>query len=102
MPTYKYVAKTADGKTVDGVLAAESSGDAVGELRRKNLTILDVKEIALDQQEISVIADLMPTLNNAVHAQDLDARSYKWAIEVGPQLLAGLDAKIQNINESIT
>ncbi len=45
---------------------------------------------------------LLPTLNKAVHAQDLDARAFNWAMDVGPQLLAGLDAKIQNIVESVT
>jgi len=57
---------------------------------------------ALDHQEVSVIADLMPTLNKAVHAQGLDERAFDWAIEVGPQLLAGLDEKIQNIVEACT
>ena len=44
---------------------------------------------ALDRSEVSVIADLMPTLNKAVHADDLDARAFDWAMDVGPQLLAG-------------
>lgn len=54
----------------------------------------------LDRREVSVIADLLPTMNKAVHAQDLDMRVFGWAMETGPQLLAGLDAKIQNIRES--
>lgn len=44
MPTFKYSAKNAEGKTVSGTLTAESAGQVVGELRRKNLVILDVKE----------------------------------------------------------
>jgi hypothetical protein len=51
----------------------------------------------LDRSEISVIADLLPTLNQAVHAHDLDTRAFDWAMDVGPQLLAGLDAKIRGI-----
>jgi hypothetical protein len=57
---------------------------------------------ALDRREISVIADLVPTLNKAVHADDLDWRAFDWAMDVGPQLLAGLDAKIRNIKGSPT
>jgi len=44
MPTFKYLAKTPEGKTVDGVVSAGSAGEAVGELRRKNLVILKVAE----------------------------------------------------------
>ena len=44
MPTFKYSAKNSDGKTVSGTLAAGSAGEVVGELRRKNLVILDIKE----------------------------------------------------------
>jgi hypothetical protein len=55
----------------------------------------------LDRSEISVIADLLPTLNQAVHAHDLDTRAFDWAMDVGPQLLAGLDAKIRGIKEAV-
>lgn len=44
MPTYKYNAKTAAGKNVSGTISAESQSDVIGELRRKNLVIMDVKE----------------------------------------------------------
>ncbi len=46
MPTFKYAAKTAEGKSVNGTVVAESASEAVGELRRKNLVIMDVKEAA--------------------------------------------------------
>ena len=54
----------------------------------------------LDRREVSVIADLLPTLNQAVHAHDLDTRAFAWAMDVGPQLLAGLDAKFRGIKEA--
>ena len=44
MPTFKYSAKTIEGKTVNGTLVAESVGELVNELRRKNLVLYDVKE----------------------------------------------------------
>ena len=46
MPTFKYTAKTPEGKSVSGTLVADSAGDVVGELRRKNLVVLDMKESA--------------------------------------------------------
>jgi type IV pilus assembly protein PilC len=44
MPTFKYSAKTSDGKTVRGTLVANAPAEVVTELRRKNLVILDVAE----------------------------------------------------------
>ncbi len=44
MPTFKYAAKTNDGKTIRGTLVAAAAGEVVGELRRKNLVVLDVEE----------------------------------------------------------
>ncbi|MSR45950.1 MAG: type II secretion system F family protein [Planctomycetes bacterium] len=44
MPTYKYAAKTNDGKTIRGTLVAAAPSEVVGELRRKSLVVLDVKE----------------------------------------------------------
>jgi hypothetical protein len=57
---------------------------------------------ALGRRELSVIADLIPMLNKAVHADDLDPRAFDWAMDVGPQLLAGLDAKIRDFRTSCT
>lgn len=44
MPTFKYAAKTNDGKTIRGTLVAAAPADVVGELRRKSLVVLDVEE----------------------------------------------------------
>lgn len=44
MPTFKYAAKTADGKTMRGTLVANQPGDVVGELRSRNLVVLDIQE----------------------------------------------------------
>lgn len=48
----------------------------------------------LDEREVSVISDLLPLLNKAVHAENLDERASFWAMDVGPQLLSALDDKI--------
>jgi type IV pilus assembly protein PilC len=44
MPTFKYAAKTADGKTISGTMVAAAPAEVVGELRRKALVVLDVEE----------------------------------------------------------
>ena len=44
MPTFKYAAKTSEGKTISGTLVANQPSEVVGELRRKNLVVLDVQE----------------------------------------------------------
>ncbi|MBK6942723.1 MAG: type II secretion system F family protein [Planctomycetes bacterium] len=45
MKSFKYSAKNPDGKTISGKVSAEGREDAVGELRKRNLTILEVKEV---------------------------------------------------------
>lgn len=42
MPEFKYQAKTADGRKVNGTLTATSEGDAVGELRRQDLIVISL------------------------------------------------------------
>lgn len=44
MKTYKYSAKNSEGRTVNGSLQASDQNEVVGELRKRNLTIIDVKE----------------------------------------------------------
>ena len=45
----------------------------------------------ISQKQSSILIDLLPTLNAAVHGADVDPRASAWAAEVGPQLLAGLE-----------
>ena len=42
MITYKYTAKNSQGNTVRGVVDAQSESEVVGELRKKNLIIMDL------------------------------------------------------------
>jgi type IV pilus assembly protein PilC len=44
MPTFKYQAKDARGKTVNGTVNARSQADVLGDLRRRNLIVLNVKQ----------------------------------------------------------
>ena len=42
----------------------------------------------------SIINDMLPTLNRAVHAQDIPADAGDWVLKNGPSILAALDEKI--------
>ncbi len=53
MKNYKYSAKNADGRTVTGTLTAGGKDEVVGELRKRNLTILGVKEVSSPLRAIS-------------------------------------------------
>lgn len=44
MPTFKYVAKNHEGKTVSGKIAADDKNAVITELRNRNLTIVKVDE----------------------------------------------------------
>ncbi|MFH0945887.1 MAG: type II secretion system F family protein [Planctomycetota bacterium] len=45
MKNFRYSAKKNDGQTVNGSLTATGREEVVGELRRRNLTILEIKEV---------------------------------------------------------
>ncbi|MHC4956188.1 MAG: type II secretion system F family protein [Planctomycetota bacterium] len=44
MPAFKYNARDGDGRTVAGIVSAKSQVDAVADLRRRNLIVLDIRE----------------------------------------------------------
>ena len=46
MKNYRYSAKNNDGQTVSGALTAAGQQEAIGELRKRNLTILEIKEVS--------------------------------------------------------
>ena len=55
----------------------------------------------LSPEQLSVLADLLPSLNSAVHGAAVDPRASSWAAEVGPQLLAGLEGSMAVDVESL-
>ncbi len=57
------------------------------------------KAHVLTQAQSSVIADLVGTLNPAVHGAEVDNRAVAWVADVGPRLLESLDALIGNSGE---
>jgi len=44
MPSFKYSARDSDGRTVSGVVSANTQVEAVADLRRRNLIVLDVRQ----------------------------------------------------------
>ncbi len=44
MSNFKYAAKGANGKTVEGTIAAASKSEAVAELRKQNLVVMKLDE----------------------------------------------------------
>ncbi|MHC4601319.1 MAG: type II secretion system F family protein, partial [Planctomycetota bacterium] len=44
MPKYRYQAKNPQGRKLAGTIIAQNENDAVGELRKQNLTVLSVRE----------------------------------------------------------
>lgn len=45
MKNFRYSAKNPEGRTISGTLTASDESEVIGELRRRNLTILDVREV---------------------------------------------------------
>jgi hypothetical protein len=54
----------------------------------------------LSTDEFHVFLDLIPLLNEAVHAGEYNLRAADWAIQTGPKLLAGLDHKIATLKHA--
>ncbi len=68
-------------------LPSERAG--IGQLLR----VLDREEV-LNPDERSALSEMVYLLNSAVHGAEVDRRAAQWAIDVGPQLLAGIDERI--------
>ena len=72
-------------------------GRSVGSL----LQVLQEQDL-LNRGQTSLLSDLLPTLNAAVHGAEVDPRASQWAAEVGPRLIAGLEfATPVNIDDLI-
>ncbi|NUP95151.1 MAG: type II secretion system F family protein [Planctomycetaceae bacterium] len=49
MTSFKYAAKKPGGQTVEGTLAADDKGQAIAELRRQNLVVIKLEQVAGDK-----------------------------------------------------
>ena len=45
MPTFKYIAKNKDSRTVAGKISTENKANVIEELRKRKLTIISVVEV---------------------------------------------------------
>jgi len=54
----------------------------------------------LSHQENAALADMIGTLNRAVHGEELDHRATQWVIDIGPQVLDGINRKLMAKNIS--
>lgn len=59
------------------------------------LSNLSNKEI-FTVEELRIFSELLGILNKGVHAEEIDKRTFAWAMEVGPEILEGLKKKINN------
>lgn len=48
----------------------------------------------ISNQEKAALADIIGTLNRAVHGEELDYHATLWVIDIGPQILSSLNKKI--------
>jgi len=61
---------------------------------------LHQKEV-LSRNEVEVLRKLLRILNSAVHGKEVDEPVFLWAMDEGPQILAGLDNRIKERSEKI-
>ncbi len=60
--------------------------------RRVGLLLQDLQKQELLSRELSsLLSELLPSLDAAVHGAEVDPRASQWAAEVGPRLMAGLE-----------
>ena len=74
---------------------SETHGIPDKKLGVRRLTVQLGEHSVLTPQQISILNDLIVLLNNAVHGGDVPPEAAKWAIEIGPRLLASLDEHLK-------
>jgi hypothetical protein len=66
----------------------EDAPKSIGQL----LHYLNSKQL-INGSERSVLSDLVPLLNSAVHGARVDAEAVDWALDTGPRILGALDER---------
>ena len=90
MPTYKYVTRNQEGKTVTGKIAADTQELIVAELRKRELII-----ISIDEEKPSVLkASSGPKSGQKVKSEDLVifTRQFATMIDAGIPIIQSLEA----------
>lgn len=77
--------------------ALAKKGEVHSKWRGITLLIRDLyKKQLISLQEQSVLADIIGTLNRAVHGEELDYRATQWIIDIGPKILNSINKKLRN------
>ena len=97
MPTFRYVAKNKDSRTVGGKIAAESKTAVIEELRRRQLVIVsldEVKEVSLKQAAFR---------SRKVRADEIVifTRQLATMVEAGIPIIQGLDALQEQVTHPL-
>lgn len=73
--------------------------EGVGDFKRyggASFLIRDLhKKEIISNQEKAALADMIGTLNRAIHGQELDHRATQWVIDIGPQILDSLNKRLK-------
>lgn len=103
MPAFKYSARDGNGRTVSGVVSAKTQSDAVADLRRRNLTVLDVRQSLTGGKSkngkgggTGFFANLMRTRPSASRDQLVQfTRQLSTMISAGVPLLESLEVLLE-------
>lgn len=97
MPTFRYVAKNKDSRTVGGKIAAESKTAVIEELRRRQLVIVSLDEI----KEVSI--KQVTFRSRKVRADEIVifARQLATMVEAGIPIIQGLDALQEQVTHPL-
>ena len=95
MPTFKYVAKDQSARNVVGKISAENQAAVIEELRKRHLTIIDVKPVKSAGAKTSFV-------RKSVKPEDLVvfSRQLSTMVDAGIPILQALDALQEQITQS--
>lgn len=75
---------------------AEHEGIVMSTRRSISYLMHDLYEKrVISNQEKAALADMIGTLNRAVHGEELDYRATQWVIDIGPRILESINKKIK-------
>lgn len=100
MPAFKYSARDGNGRTVSGVVSAKTQSDAVADLRRRSLTVLDVRQSMMGSkgknEKGGLLSSIFKTRPSASRDQLVQfTRQLSTMISAGVPLLESLEVLLE-------
>ena len=94
MPTFKYIAKNRESRTVTGKISTENKANVIEELRKRKLTIISVIEI-----KDAGVAKKSSFQSKKVKGEEIVifARQLATMVEAGIPIIQGLDALAEQV-----